>query len=338
MKRREEAIMKLIKLATLCLLAAAASLGCSSGGTDGGGASNGDSPATDAGSAGDVVQGPVVPADDPEIDYTQTKTITMDTFMVPAGGEVYDCQNFANPWSAQVDIKAYALDMSQGSHHMFAFYQNGATDGAVAPCANGGLTFGPFTFTAQSPKLNQTYPATVGATLPQTTGFQMMAHYLNTGATPIMAHVSLTAYVAKPGMVTQHAGVLYLNNPTLIVPPGVSKATSSYTLPQDVNLLTTGSHMHKQATDFVSTVNGQTLFTTPDWSEPPGLAYSPPMALTKGTKITWSCTYDNETSNLETFGESANTNVMCISVSTFYPVTDVTNPVIGTALDSIGSL
>jgi hypothetical protein len=329
--------MKLIKLGTLCLLAGTASLGCSSANTDGGGSSN-ETAITDAGSAGDVTQGPTVPTDDPEIDYTQTKTITMDTFMVPAGGEVYYCQNFANPWGAQVDIKAYALDMSQGSHHMFAFYQSNATDGAVAPCANGGLTFGPFTFTSQSPKLNQTYPATVGATLPQTTGFQMMAHYLNTGSTPIMAHVSLTAYVAKVGVVTQHAGVLYLNNPTLIVPPGMSTATSSYTLQQDVNLLTTGSHMHKQATNFVSTANGQTLYTTPDWSEPPGLAYSPPMTLAKGTKITWSCTYNNETSNLETFGESANTNVMCISVSTFYPVADVTNPVVGSALDNLGEL
>jgi hypothetical protein len=329
--------MKLIKLATLCLLAGAASLGCGSS-TDGGGANNGETPATDAGSASDVAQSPLVPTDDPEIDYTQTKTIVMDTFMVPAGGEVYYCQNFANPWGAQVDIKAYALDMSEGSHHMFAFYQSNATDGAVAPCPNGGLTFGPFTFTAQSPKLNETYPATVGATLPQTTGFMMMAHYLNTGSSPIMAHVSMKAYVAKPEMVTQHAGVLYLNNPALLVPPGVSTSTSAYTLDQDLNLLTTGSHMHKQATKFISTVDGKTLFTTPDWSEPPGLSYSPPMTLAKGTKITWSCTYDNETGNLETFGESANTNVMCISVSTFYPVADINNPVIGSAIDSIGAL
>jgi hypothetical protein len=329
--------MNLIKLTVLGLLAGFASLGCSSGG-GAGSPSSAETASDDASVASDAPQAPVVPTDDPEIDYTQTKTVTMDPFTVPPGGEVYYCQNFANPWGAQVDIKAYALDMSEGSHHMFAFYQSNATDGAVAPCANGGLTFGPFTFTAQSPKLNQTYPSTVGATLPQTTGFQMMAHYLNTGTTPLTAHVALTVYAAKPGMVTQHAGVLYLNNPAIFVPPGVTTVTSSYTLSQDVNLMTSGSHMHKQGTNFVSAAGTDTLYATTQWSEPPGVAFSPPMTLSKGTKITWSCTYNNMTSNYETFGESAQTNVMCISVSTFYPVSDITNPVIGSAVDNLGQL
>jgi len=116
---------------------------------------------------------------DPETDFTQTKTITMDSFVVPAGEEVYECQDFANPWGDQVDIKTYSLQMSPGSHHMFAFYVSNATDGAIEPCPNGGLQFGAFTFTAQQPQLTETFPATVGATIPQGTGFQLMAHYLN---------------------------------------------------------------------------------------------------------------------------------------------------------------
>jgi hypothetical protein len=274
--------------------------------------------------------------DNPEIDYTLEKTITMSPFNVPAGGEVYYCQNFANPWGQQVDIKTYALDMSAGSHHMFAFYQSNATDGDVAPCPSGGLTFGAFTFTAQQPSLTETYPATVGATIPTTTGFQMMAHYLNTTAEDLTAHVTLTMDVAKSGAVTQHAGVMYLNNLGVSAPPGISTSQDSFTLPQDVSILSSDSHMHAGGTNFVAKASsGQTLFSTTEWSEPKAETYGPPMVLQSGTTISWQCTYDNTTGSLLTFGESATKNVMCISVSIFYPVSDINNPVLGSSINGV---
>jgi len=273
--------------------------------------------------------------DDPETDFTQTKTITMDSFVVPAGEEVYECQDFANPWGDQVDIKTYSLQMSPGSHHMFAFYVSNATDGAIEPCPNGGLQFGAFTFTAQQPQLTETFPATVGATIPQGTGFQLMAHYLNATSTDIeMTSVALTMYVAKPGLVTQHAGVLYLDNTAVAAPPGISTSTDSYTLPQDVQIMSSASHMHHYGTNFVSTASsGETLFTTTQWAEPPGKPYSPPLPLTSGTTITWTCTYDNTGGTLLSFGESALKNVMCISISVFFPVSDINNPVLGSSIE-----
>jgi hypothetical protein len=258
----------------------------------------------------------------------------MDSFSVPAHGEVFYCQTFPNPWGAQVDIKTYSLDMSTGSHHMFAFYQANVTSkGALAQCS--GLTYGAFTFTSQSPDLTQTYPVTVGATVPATTGFNMMVHYLNTGSTPISTHVALTMYVAKPNVVTQHAGVIFLNDAGISVKPGVSTTSTSYVLPQAVTILTSDSHMHQQATNFVATAGSTTLYTTNDWNEPVAKTYNPPLQLPAGTNITWSCTYNNMSQTTLTFGESAMTNVMCISVSIFYPVTDVNNPVLGSPISGI---
>jgi hypothetical protein len=271
--------------------------------------------------------------DDPETDYTMTKTVTMDSFPVAANGEVYMCQHFANPWGAQVDIKTYSLDMAAGSHHMFAFYDTSNSNSAVAACPQGGNTFGAFTFTSQQEQVTQTYPATVGATIPATTGFNMMVHYLNTSGATIMSHVALTMYVAKKSVVTQHAGVIFLNDIGIVVPPGMSQQSplSPYTLPQDVNIMFSASHMHKEATNFIATAGSQTLFTTTQWAEPAAKQYSPPLLLKKGTAINWTCTYNNTTSQTLTFGESAQTNVMCISTSIFYPVADVTNPVLGNA-------
>jgi hypothetical protein len=245
------------------------------------------------------------------------------------------CQDFANPFKGQqADIKTYELHMARGSHHMLAFYKVGATDGPVIACPLGGLQFGPFTFAAQSANFTQTYPQGVGATVPSDTGFTLNAHYTNPSSTPIAGQVSLTMYVAKPGIVTQHAGVLFLNQLSLLVPSWATAASpytsdATYVLPQDVNILGSGSHMHRRATAFVATTStGQTLFETTQWDEPPPATYSPPLHLTAGTSINWSCTYVNDTGLPLVFGEFAQSNVMCISASTFYPVRDVRQPVL----------
>jgi hypothetical protein len=209
---------------------------------------------------------------------------------------------------------------------------------------NGGLTFGAFTFVSQSPKKTVDFPQSVGATIPASTGFQLMVHYLNTTASALTASLNLTMYIAKPGAVTQHAGVLFLSNSTMTVAPTCTSgcpATQSYTLPQDVYVLSTEGHMHKYGTNFVTTVspagslpNGQ-LYQTTVWNEPQQQSFSPPVMLSTGTTVTWTCTDVNTTGQTLTFGESAATNVMCISQSIVYPITDVSNPVLGS---SIGGL
>jgi Copper type II ascorbate-dependent monooxygenase, C-terminal domain len=284
--------------------------------------------------------------DNPEIDYTQTKTVTMGTFPVPANSEVFYCQTFANPWGKQVDIKTYDLTMDQGSHHFFAFYQSGASNGAVAQCPTGGLTYGAFTFLSQSPKAVMTFPKTVGATIPAGTGFNMMVHYLNAGTSTLTAHVSLTMYLAKSGVVTNHAGVIFDNNATMTVPASMTNpptpyvSTQSNTLAQDVYILEASSHMHKFGQSFTATYTqpggqAQTLYTTMQWEEPPPMVFSSPLHLSAGTTITWSCTDLNTTGSTLTFGEYAQTNVMCISVNIYYPVSDVNNPVLGTAIGGL---
>jgi hypothetical protein len=273
----------------------------------------------------------------PEIDYSSPPvTLTMTSFDVPPGQEVYYCQTFANPWGKQVDIKNYTLNMNAGSHHMFAFYQANATDAPNAQCTAGGITFAPFTFSAQTAHAELTYPATIGATLPATTGFLLNVHYINTGAADLQGAVGLTMYIAKPGVVTNPAGALFLNQIQMTVDPsctttsGGCQSSSTFKLPQDVNILAAASHMHRFATHFIAnTSTGITLYETTEWAEPPWKAYCPPLHLTAGTSIAWQCTDVNDTGSTLTFGEYANSNVMCISSNIFYPVTDVTNPVVG---------
>jgi hypothetical protein len=304
-----------------------------SGSSGGSSSSSGSSSSGSGGSSSGGATGDAG-ASDPEIAYSVT--LKMDSFNVAAGQEVFMCQDFANPFQGQqADIKTYELHMSPGSHHIIAFYKPNPVDAPAIPCPLGGDEFGPFSFTAQNPNVTATYPEGVGATIPTDTGFMLNSHYTNPGATSLTAQVSLTMYVAKPGIITQHAGILFLNQLNLVIPASTTASpytsTSSYVLTQDMNILTTNGHMHQRATNFIATTStGQTLYQTSQWDEAPNLNYSPPLLLKAGTSITWSCTYVNDTGAPLVFGPSARTNVMCISASAFYPVSDVRNPVIAT--------
>jgi hypothetical protein len=266
---------------------------------------------------------------DPSAAYSVT--LTMSPFTVEPNHEVYKCQDFANPFAGQaVDIHRYDLDMNEGSHHMNLFYNQGATDGNVVDCPNGGFQQGPNTFGAQSPKASQTYPDGVGAAIPAGTGFTMNAHYVNSGSTPIQAAVKVTMFVAKPGLTTQHAGVVSFILTSITIPPTGQPYPVSGTcaIPQDMNVIFAGSHMHQRATAFTATTGATTLYETTAWSDPPSKAFSPPLALAANSNVTWTCTYVNDTGSPLVFGQSALTNAMCNFGATFYPVADPSNPVI----------
>ena len=307
-------------------------------GTSGDAASSA-SDAAPSGEGGGLITTDGAAQNDPDVDYAVAPvTLTMTQFQVAAGDEVYYCQNFANPWGMGVDIKIYSLVMGAGSHHMFAFYQNGGS-AALEPCPNGGLQSGPFTFVSQSRQKTVEFPQSVGATIPTGTGFQLMVHYLNATSSTITTSVALTMYIAKPGVVTQHAGVLFLDNTEMTVAATCTgngcPSSDSYTLTQDINILSTEGHMHKYGTNFVTTVSptsvsppsGQ-IYQSNIWDEPAPVDFSPPLAIPSGSTITWTCTDVNTTGELLTFGESAVTNVMCISQSIIYPITNVDDPVL----------
>jgi hypothetical protein len=284
---------------------------------------------SDDGGLGIVTVNDAAAAVDPTATYSVT--LTTDTFTVPPNSEVYKCQDFANPFRGQaVDIDRYDLEMNAGSHHMLLFYTDGATDGPMIDCPLGGLQTGPYTFGSQTPKATQTYPTGVGAAIPAGMGFTVNAHYVNTGSVPIQGVVKVTMFVARPGVVTQHAGVLSFILTSITIPPTDQPfpVSGSCTIPQDVNVLWTGAHMHQRATQFVATSGSTTLYQTDQWSEPPTKTFSPPLQLAANSNVTWTCTYVNDTGSPLTFGDSALTNAMCNFNATFYPVQDPSNPVV----------
>ena len=259
----------------------------------------------------------------------QAITLTMGPFTVPAGMEVYKCQDFADPFGANdAEIGAYEVHMAPGSHHMFLFFQEGTnSSGSLIDCPSGGLEFHPYPFSTQTPDSMVTYPPGVASLIRGNTGLRVNAHYINTTGQDLTGNVTVILHVAPAGTISSHAGTIFMNDVTISIAPGMHTASASCTLPQNVNLLGSASHMHHRATHFVATSGSTMLYETNTWSDPIPARYDPPMQLSSGARVSFSCDYFNETSQTLTFGESGQNNVMCIFTAQYFPVTG-TDPTI----------
>jgi hypothetical protein len=90
-------------------------------------------------------------------------------------------------------------------------------------------------------------------------------------------------------------------------------------LPWDAKILQTSGHMHRHGTSFVATSGTRTLFSSTMWSDVPAQLFDPPVELSAGDEVTFTCTYDNPDATPLVYGESAQSDEMCIFSAQFYP-------------------
>lgn len=249
-------------------------------------------------------------------------TLTMEPFVVPSGGEVYKCQDFANPFGgADAEVAAFESHMTPGSHHLLLFYKSGATDGPIEDCS--GLEFAATPYSTQLPDDAVEFPPGVAVLVNPSTGLRMQSHYLNVTGGDLTANVSITFHLAESGTVTAHAGVLFVVEPQIFVPPNQTAVVQhDCSIPFDMNLTKGASHMHKHGTSFEATIDGAVVYQTTTWDEPAPALWDPPKAVKGGDPLHFACSFKNDSSSPLTFGESAESNEMCIFVASFFPVPD----------------
>ena len=307
--------------------------GTSSGGAPTTGASSGGAPsggATDASSGGGLAggaagaspnggaAGAMAAADPPG-----TVTLTTDTFQLLPGQEVYKCQNFDNPFQGQdTPVFKISTDMSKGSHHLFVFNLVEGTGRTLEDCSIS--DFHPIVHTAGSPHAETTYPDGMATKIYGSTGLRIQLHYVNT--TSDVLPVGATAKLSPspdPQNVTKWVAQLYMNREILTVPPGMGQTvTTTCSIPATygaIGLVLGMTHMHMRGVREVATTNtGLMLADVNTWNEPPPIPYSPPIMMNPGDFITWTCTYNNSTSQTFTFGQSATDNEMCIYEARYF--------------------
>ncbi|HEX4341434.1 MAG TPA: hypothetical protein VH062_36245 [Polyangiaceae bacterium] len=249
-------------------------------------------------------------------------TFATGHFSVSPGAEVYKCQDFTNPFGKDIGIVQEVTSLTAGSHHMFAFVlPNGqlTLKDNLVDCPGGGVEFHDYLTTSGTPVATTTYPPSTGRIFSQSNGLRLMVHFINTGTDSKDAFVNYKVVYVEPSGLTNKVASIFLDQVGLSVPPGMSTASKTYSLTQDINLMGDASHMHSRGVHFVaSTDSGQTLYDGTEWQEPQPKSFDPPLALKSGTKITWACTYNNTTGQTLTFGESASSNEMCIFPGEFY--------------------
>jgi hypothetical protein len=199
------------------------------------------------------------------------------------------------------------------------FTDSNADSGTTSPCS--GLEFGPYAHSAQTPQGVIRYPEGVGRRINRGTGLRVMMHYLNSGSSPYQAEVTVNFHYVPANQIQYEAGSVFLNNLRINVRPNSpGSATATCTTSGDAKIIGAVSHMHKYATHFSATTNtGQTIYEGTEWDEPEPRGFTPPLEIASGTQITWECQYENTSNQPLTFGDSANTNEMCILSGTYFP-------------------
>ena len=279
--------------------------GAPSGGAPAGGASNGG-----AGGA-------------PAMDPPGTVTLKTDGFQLAPGQEVYKCQNWDNPFMGKdTPVFKISTDMAKGSHHLHVYNLTEGTSRSLEDCTIS--DFHALVHAAGAPHQETTYPDGMAVKIKGTTGLRMQLHYLNTtlDMLPVGATLKLSP-TANPATITKWVAQLYFNRVQLSVPPGMGvQVQTTCAIPNtygQIGLVFGGTHMHMRGIREQAVTNsGTVLADVNTWDEPPGIAYNPFIMMNPGDTITWTCTYNNETSKTFTFGESASDNEMCIYLARYY--------------------
>jgi hypothetical protein len=260
-----------------------------------------------------------MPASDPN-----TVTIQMTQFAVQAGQETFMCQDYDNPFGGMdVAIGRSESDMTAGSHHLHVFYGADSPPNTTAQECADPFEFRSVLHIAGQPMYVTQYPAGMAAKLKGSLGLRLQVHYINAGASPLQANVTVKLTKVDPSTVQNWLAALYFNRTVLSVPPGDGQTvTTTCTVPATygaIGLIGGGSHMHSRGVHFVAdTSTGVNLVDTTAWDGPPPVTYNPPVMLNPGDSITWTCTYNNETGSTLTFGDSALKNEMCIYIGRYY--------------------
>jgi hypothetical protein len=255
---------------------------------------------------------PAAEADD------STITLTMSPFVVPAGGEVYKCQNFANPFGGEGAFDAIESHMSVGSHHLAVFYREDITNGAIEDCSGLEFSAGPFGTQLRDDRVE--YPAGIAAVIDANQGIRLNAHYVNTTSQELTPTVVFKIHKVAAGAQYQRAGLFTMTTLKIDVQPYETKTIGvDCTAPADMNILSATSHMHRHGVAFRSNVDGQAFYTSSTWDDPPRQSFDPSRLIKTGDKIHFECDFVNSTADPLTFGESAATNEMCVLLGQFYP-------------------
>ena len=251
-------------------------------------------------------------------------------FMLQPGQEVFNCYHAAVPSDKEFPVAEWDSQMSPGSHHFILYRTAGDTvaDGTLTnnACTQG---FGGTTwlYTAGSPRGRLKFPKDVGMTLSPKERITFDMHYINTTSAPIKAHIALNAYRVQSEKFQKADAQISFNFGIAVPPHGTQTVQGDCTPVAGAKYFLMQTHSHKYTTKAIvqrKTASGQltdVLSMTTDWEKPEVRLWDkePFLTFAPGETFHYSCSYQNDTSNLVTVGISAELNEMCMAEAYFFP-------------------
>jgi hypothetical protein len=277
---------------------------------------------------------------------------------IQAGAEAMFCAFAQMPTDTKTAVPSAESHYTPGSHHFLVFRSNltsfpkggdvahvcGTTDTTVAvPGNSNGInaaeavmgTTGSY-YEAQTPDARRDLPPGVAHVFQPGEILVMTAHYLNTTDKTIDSQIEFRLHRMDPNDVKQEAGTFFLLDTQLYIPPNSAvTVTQTCPIPKDINLGLLWSHMHARGYSFRAWTDDQVATQQlggdvydqpgPDgWQEPhvQTYPYDPPVTIHAGSKLMFSCTFHNTTSQTFSFGQSAATAEMCLLHGMYWPRLD----------------
>jgi hypothetical protein len=266
--------------------------------------------------------------------------------MLAPGSEQTLCVTKLLPTTQAIDV--VAIDARQRYTHHVIFYRESIDtplNEVAEPCPSLDILSAnraPL-FIGETPTANMRLPPNVAYRLPAGAPFRIEGHFFNPSPDPVEATGEIILTPARPGATTQEADMIFLNAVTQIdtksydgqrngIPP--SRVTTIdpgfWALPDDMlgsKVFGLTSHQHRLGSKFVIYKStgpmdtGTELYQNTDWEHPPLLLYpdDKPLTFNAGEGFRWLCTYNNTTTSYVKFGQSAQTNEMCILWAYYYP-------------------
>jgi hypothetical protein len=228
-----------------------------------------------------------------------------------------------------VDVVKIASEMTKGGHHL-VFYKSAATVESTTPFACqtfrdvlGGTV--PL-YIAQKPQTELNFPSNVAYSMPANQMLRVELHFVNTTSAPLAVSGTVHLGEAKEGSITEHANLMFYGNVGILIPP-LSMATvgpSFHAIAAGRKIFGLTGHQHRLGTSVTielstdALTTGTQLYKNLDWDEPPLTIFNPPIAPAAGQGLRYTCTYNNTTNGIVTFGENADQE-MCFLWAYYYP-------------------
>lgn len=262
---------------------------------------------------------------------------------VESGAEVEHCKFVQVPEGEDLWVHEAPVKYTPGSHHVLVFrtdYEEIPTEtmsgepmdfSGVFDCTEGLqaiLRTGPVIAGSQNADggglLN--FPENVAMKVEAGTWLIINAHYINTTAEALEPEMTINLETIAESEVETEGGLLFWYN-IFIKAPGMSRsmARSRCSVPEDITLLNTQSHMHARGVGYAATLlpggdvaAGQTFYENEYWEDVPVKTHEGGLQVSAGDTIDYYCEYENPEAR-DVFQGPRTTDEMCMYIGTYYP-------------------